>query len=372
MQLPVRGHPLHTRSLTLVVRLLPDGRWHARGDVIDLRKCGFVPMMSDIQPAGIIHHMSIDLDVDPGSGRIDRVEVAQPVVAVEPGPGSGGECCRDPAPRLQALTGEHLDGALARRLSGVFGGPLGCSHLLTLFQLMSSGLQRALQLEAKVVEGAAARESGDRLFRRAVFVEGFESEAHADEPGSASPAAERSIEMAVQLADFHTRPIAARASPSARLAGQWDARVFARADGTARTLTGLRAARRERTFETIPTAAWHDESERLAPLEGKPMVPGLAKRLFAIFDAAGDRLLLDAGLQLAPGYIQVMAAVMDRWLGQAKQGDRLPDPAGPSGRTSMGDVGNIGGMPDSCYMWRSDGPMASQRAVRQRDPDDQP
>jgi hypothetical protein len=359
LQLPVRGHPLHTRSLTLVVGLLASGRWHARGDVIDLRKCGFVPMMSDIQPAGIIHQMSIDLDLDPGSGRIDRIDVAQPFVAIEPSPASGGECCRDPAPRLQALAGERLDGEFARRLGGVFGGPLGCSHLLTLFQLMSSGLQRAMQLEAALGEGAPAREPGDRLFRRSVFVEGFEGEDQA------------SIEMAVQLADFHTRPIAPDVSPSARLAGQWDARVFARAAGTARTLRELRAARRARSFETIGTAAWHDESDRLAPLEGVPMVPGLAKRLFAIFDRPDDRLLLDATLQLAPGYIQVMAAVMDRWLAQAKQGGRPPDLSGPSGRTSMSDAGNIGGMPDSCYMWRSDGPMASMRAVRQGDPAEQ-
>ena len=31
-----------------------DGRWHARGDVIDLRKNGFVPSSYDIQPAGVI------------------------------------------------------------------------------------------------------------------------------------------------------------------------------------------------------------------------------------------------------------------------------------------------------------------------------
>ena len=64
MQLAIAGHPLHTRSLTLVISQREDGGWAARGDVIDLRKVGFVPMMAELQPAGIIHQMSIELGVD--------------------------------------------------------------------------------------------------------------------------------------------------------------------------------------------------------------------------------------------------------------------------------------------------------------------
>ncbi len=318
--------------MTLVVHALSDGRWHARGDVIDLRKVGFVPMMSDIQPAGIIHQMSIDLDVDPATTRIDSVTVDQPVVAIEPSKSSRGECCRDPAPRLQALAGERLDGAFARQLSGVFGGPRGCSHLLTLFQLMASGLRRAFVLESELAKGASAREVDDRLFRRAAFVEGFEAE-------------DQSLEMVVQLADFHTQPLEPGAPPTDRLAGQWDARVFARASGPKRVLLDLQLADRVRTRDTLATATWRDQSSRLATLEGRPMIPGLARRLFGLLDAPEDRLLLDATLQLAPGYIQVMAAVMDRWLGQRKQ-EAPVDEFAPV--TTMAEVGNVGGRPDSC------------------------
>ncbi|MEE2674349.1 MAG: DUF2889 domain-containing protein [Myxococcota bacterium] len=349
MQLPVRGHPLHTRALTLVVESLSDGRWHARGDVVDLRKVGFVPMLSDIQPAGIIHQMSIELVVDPATTQIDSVEVDQRAVAIEPSESTRGECCRDPAERLHALAGERLDGAFARRLSGVFGGPRGCSHLLTLFQLMASGLQRAFVLESELGAGASAREVGDRLFRRAAFVEGFEAE-------------DQSIEMAIQLADFHSQPLAPGAAPTQRLAGQWDARVFARATGAQRTLSDLLLADRMRTGDTLATASWRDQSGRLATLEGSPIIPGLARRLFEVFDAAEDRLLLDACLQLAPGFIQVMAAVMDRWLSGG-----VPEAPGtvPGPSAAMAEAGSIGGLPDSCYMWRAGGPMASMRTVRQ-------
>ena len=319
--------------------------------MIDLRKVGFVPMLADIQPAGIIHEMSIDLEIDPATTRIDALCVDQPVIAIEPSKGTRGECCRDPASRLQALAGERLDGAFARRLSGVFGGPLGCSHLLTLFQLMASGLQRAFVLESELGEGASAREAGDRLFRRAVFVEGFEGE-------------DEAIEMAVQLADFHSRPLAPGAPPTHRLASQWDARVFARVAGAARGLSGLRLGDRTRTRDTLASAAWRDQSARLTSLEGTPIMPGLARRLFDILDGPDDRLLLDACLQLAPGFIQVMAAVMDRWLAEGTQ--EAPD-SQPAPGATMAEGGNVGGMADSCYMWRAGSPMESMRFTRQQE-----
>jgi hypothetical protein len=83
-----------------------DGRWLARGDVMDLRKNGFVAATYDLQPAGVIHSMSIELDLDPRSLVIEAMRVEQPFIAVEASPETSGECCRDPAPRLQALVGE--------------------------------------------------------------------------------------------------------------------------------------------------------------------------------------------------------------------------------------------------------------------------
>ena len=46
---------------------------------------------------------------------------------------------------------------------------------------------------------------------------------------------------------------------------------------------------------------------------GPPIIPGLARRIFGTLgDTAEDRLLTDAMLQLAPGYIQVLATLMER------------------------------------------------------------
>jgi hypothetical protein len=347
LQLPVTGHPLHTRSLTLVVRYREDGRWHARGDVIDLRKVGFVPMLGDIQTAGIVHQMSIELGIDPARRCVESVVVDQPFVAVEPSPRWNGECCRDPAPRLQKLVGERLDGAFAKRLAGVFGGPLGCSHLLTLFQGMASGLEQAFALEEGSGETAAARDAGETLYRRAIFVDGFD-------------AANEDLELTVQLADFYTRPVAEGASLFDRLAGQWDVRVFARVSGPERRISRLRMADRERSGQNLADARWQDQSARVASLEGAPVIGGLAGKLFGCLPAAGDRRMLDATLQLAPGAIQVMAALMDRWFA------RQPSEGDAPGRVELAAPGGpVGGMADSCYVWRSDGAMLRLRTGRE-------
>ena len=103
---------------------------------------GFVPMTHDIQPAGIIHHMTSEMVVDPGTLRIDELVTSQPHIAVEASARTDGECCRDPVPLLQALEGEIIDDAFTKKLSGTFGGPLGCSHLLTLFFTMAAAIPR--------------------------------------------------------------------------------------------------------------------------------------------------------------------------------------------------------------------------------------
>ena len=339
MQIPITGHPLHTRSLTLVVTTLQGGRWAARGDVIDLRKCGFVPMTQGIQPAGVIHLMTLEVELDPGSRRLESVQVAQPFVAVEPSEETGGECCRDPVHRLQELVGQPLDGSFSKRLSGAFGGPLGCSHLLTLFHLMASALPRALDLEEALGEPRAA---GDRFFRRSAFVEGFE-------------AADGSIEYAIQLHDFQGRP-GSMQRPVERLGRHDEVRVFARVETPSLVVRELRAAQRTRTPATLATAPFEELKESLGGLVGEPVVPGMARRVFAALgDGPKEALVRDALLQLAPGHIQVMAAVADRWFAMAPSGARPRSAGGP-------EVATLGGFPDSCYMWRSEGVL--QRARR--------
>src|SRR5262245_57009439 len=165
------GEPLHTRSMTLHASALAGGRLLVRGEVLDLRKRGLVPVPVELQLPGVIHRMEIEAELDAAEQRIVRVDSRQPVVAFEPSAGTGGESCRDSAGALQQLVGAQLGGDYLRRLYEAYGGPRGCTHLLTLARLLAGGAARALELEATL---GAARAPGERVFRRLVIVDGLE------------------------------------------------------------------------------------------------------------------------------------------------------------------------------------------------------
>src|SRR5947207_790976 len=85
--------------------------------------------------------------VDPATLALATITAEQPTVAFEPSATTGGESCRDPIGRVVALAGATLDATFNRRLTGIIGGPLGCSHLLTLARLLGSTVAWALQCD---------------------------------------------------------------------------------------------------------------------------------------------------------------------------------------------------------------------------------
>ena len=346
----VQGLPLHTRSLTVAVWRSTASTWHARGDVIDLRKNGFVPSSYDLQPSGIIHMMSIDLELDLETLEIDAMKVDQPFVAIEPSEATRGECCRDPAPRLLELTGERLDADFARKLGLQFGGALGCSHLLTLFRLMASTVPRAVELErTREAREGTQHDLAQRFFRRSVFVDG-----HAHSP--------ELTDVAVQLADTQTRPIASDARMTDRLALSHEVKTFASVDRKRFTLERLEVRERERSSENVGSTQWTDHAALVAPLMGARIIPGMAGRVFKLM--GGDprlRPVLDNLLMFAPGFIQIMAALMDEYF---EQREKAEDPT----RTQKPAVANLGGNADACYMWRRDGPLSKSWATGDAEP----
>jgi len=336
-ELPLRGRPLHTRHLLL--DLLAGGPLDlvVRGEILDLRKNGFVPSAGDLQTAGIIHHMTLEASVDAATRTLRALETAQPHVAFEPSEATGGECCRDPAPRLQALVGERFDVAFAKQLGAVFGGALGCSHLLTLFQLLAATLPPALDLEDAV---EAARAPGERIAKRAVFLDGHR-------------AAQDRLEIAVQLSDFHTVPRARTKQPLDRLALQHEVRVHAVVDFEALGFVALDVFERRRTREELASARWVSRGEAFASLVGQSALRGTAGRIFAIAGADPDLTLpRDALLQVAPGLIQCLAAMSDAMLEHI---------AGPEPSGELPKNLGVGGFPDSCFMWRADSALTRSR-----------
>jgi hypothetical protein len=342
--LAVAGQPLHTRSLTLELDAREDGRLRLRGTILDLRKHGVLPMPGELQTAGIIHHMWLELALEPRTRELAAVEAGQPAVAFEPSPATGGECCRDPVQRLRALVGRRLDGEFATALRREIGGPRGCSHLLTLFQLSASAAARALDLEqaAGGAEGSAGRgaqrEAGESVFKRSLLLDGLLAPAGA-------------IEMAIHLSDFHTAPRARTLRPPDRLARHDEVRVLARVEMEGPRLAGLRAGARSRT--PGDPGAWRDLARELEGLAGLPLLGGLGAELVRRLGARPElRLLLDALLNVAPGFIQCAPPLLDPIFAGAGGGARAASAASALG---------IGGLPDSCYMWRRDGVLAGAR-----------
>ena len=102
----------------------------------------------------------------------------------------------------------------------------------------------------------------------------------------------------------------------------------------------------------MATDQWVDRTGRAAAAVGLSLFRGVSAALLERFgDRIEDRPLLDTLLMLAPTFIQVCAALSDKWPEAAMGSDSL--------------VG-MGGIPDSCYMWRRGG--ALDRARTPNDP----
>jgi hypothetical protein len=341
MRIDARGTPSHTRTLTVAMLHGDARRVQVRGTVIDLRKRGLVPMAGDLQTAGVIHHMRVEAEVLRDGPALEAIRADQPHVAFEPSAGTGGECCRDPVRRIEALAGSPLDAEFARRLGGAIGGPRGCSHVLTLAQLAGSATRTALETDAEIHGARAGRDPGQRIFQRSLSLDGLEE-------------GERGLSLSLQLADVHFGTAPYAEDPVARLARQREIRVHVDIDLGKMAIRGIEGAERISDAATFQTAAWQPRD--LAFLEGHPALGGMARTLFAkLSDTPEDRPLLDALLNLAPGVIQCVPALTDhwrRWRTAATGGGA----SGDSGPSMMAG----GGMVDSCYMWRADGHMHQQ------------
>ncbi|MEE8580944.1 MAG: DUF2889 domain-containing protein [Myxococcota bacterium] len=336
MHLQLSGHPLHSRSLTVKVEPMEDGRILARAELVDLRKRGFVPLAGQLQPSGVIHHMKVRGILNPATRVLDEIEAEQPTVAFEPSPLTRGESCRDPVRSIEALAGTRIvaDLAYAKALNATIGGPRGCSHVLVLGQLLGSTLAWALDRECERYPDpgeAPIRRPGEAIFHRSLLLDASEAETGI-------------VQLAFQLGDLHFARAPALAPPMDRFAAQQEVRGLAVVDVDGATLQSLIGAERHRERDEIESAEWTTLDGRLKEFTGAHLLAGFGRRLVDGLHAhQPDRPLLDALLNLAPVFIQCMGALSESW------------PAEASRRPSL--VGT-GGHPDSCYMWRSEGPLA--------------
>lgn len=332
MLLEARGLPIHTRSLSVTLREDAAGTVAFEAYVLDLRKRGFVPVAGDLQGTGIIHHMLLDGAIDRARRVVTRIGARMPTVAFEASFASAGESCRDLAWRVDALAGSTIDSGWARRLGTEIGGPRGCSHVLTLAQLLGPTAAWALDEDRRLV-GAPPRRTGERLFRRDVTVDGYELSGD--------------LYLTLQMNDLHFAPVGDEAPASDRFAGQVEVRAAARLTMAEMTVAEMALGERRRTPHDLESAGWQERADHATPLVGASLRSGISGLLLRQFAAPGrDQPLLDALLMLAPATIQCLASFIDTWT-------QVP---------WMRAAGNeTGGYPDSCYMWRRDGALGRKR-----------
>ncbi len=327
MHLDLRGHPLHTRSLSITLARRADGRLDVRGELLDLRKRGFVPVGGELQPSGVVHHMALAGVVDPATLVLDQLAAEQPAVAFEPSATTRGESCRDPIDRVRALAGARLDDGFARRLGDEIGGPRGCSHLLTLAHLLGGTVAWA------VARGGGGHRTGERVFRRDVVVDGAETSGGG-------------VELALQLTDLHLAPAPPDARTMERFGAAHEVRALAGVDLGRYAFGAVRLAERQRDAATLG-APWRDRADVAAALSGLSLARGVSGALLArLGDRRDDQPILDGLLMLAPALIQVFAALSDAWPELAQRERWL--------------VG-MAGRPDSCWMWRRGGALEAAR-----------
>jgi hypothetical protein len=333
MRLDLRGEPLHTRTLGVTLTQRADDRLAVAGLLLDLRKRGFVPVGGDLQPAGIVHEMLLDGVVDPAPPpTLASLAVRQPHVAFEASALTRGESCRDLADRVALLAGAHLDDGWARRLAEDIGGPRGCSHVLTLAQYLGATAAWALPRLAAPA-GVAAWSPGTRVFRRDLSIDGAQPDA-------------ATLLLGLQQIDLHLRPAAEPAHPMDRYGGARELRALATVDLGSMTLTDLALAERRRDDERLD-APWTPRPDVVERCRGLSVFRGISMALLERFgDVPDDRPVLDALLMLAPGLIQVFAALSDPWPALARE---------------QGWMVGMGGRADSCWMWRRGGALREAR-----------
>ena len=120
----------------------------------------------------------------------------------------------------------------------------------------------------------------------------------------------------------------------------------------------LEARERQRSHASLGLKDWIVHTDLVSELVGAPLIPGMAKRLFKLLPDERKLLpLRDLLLQLAPGFIQITASLMDEYFEKREVGRTADTPDG--GREASDNkpaVAAFGGNKNSCYMWREEGP----------------
>jgi hypothetical protein len=161
MSFDILGEPVHTRCLAVAFTQGVGDSIIFHADIIDLRKGGLMELAGRIAMSGIIHKMELSGAFSAETGILESIGWAQSHVMHEANQATKGECCRDPMTRLKGLVGSRLGEGFVANLKHHFGGPLGCTHVNTLFQELSAFVARLFEVRRVHPELAELRQLGE-------------------------------------------------------------------------------------------------------------------------------------------------------------------------------------------------------------------
>jgi len=149
---------LHERTLSIESEPEGEGSLHVHAELRDFRHVD-VPTYLDVShPAGVVHHMFLDLAIDRDLV-ITAAEARMQTAPFSPSSKTWGEGCRDILPSYAGLVGKRLDARYAAEVAETVGGRLGCFHILSLAQCVPLAVRAAAR---RLCAGALGMPAGSR------------------------------------------------------------------------------------------------------------------------------------------------------------------------------------------------------------------
>jgi len=319
--------PLHTRMVALRLRWGAAGGLVADGRIFDLRKRGIVPLAGKLQGPGVVHDMSVSLELDYPGLSIRSVQPSMSAFPFAPGPATRGESCPDRLPDVQRLCGMSLREGYGPALVERVGGPRGCFHVFTLLRLLGPTIEWAVACEqARRAGSRVAVAAGNPLFARSMIVDGMKGQGLA-------------LALRGMLFDLHYPPGADTLPLAEELDQSFEATVDVETELPTMGITAS-TGRVRRSGPGIESVGQWEPVARLGELVGRMMVKGYTAQVQAVFAGqAGLEPLQHLLFMLAPTLMQCMPSVVEELEMRPRRAE--------SPHAAV----------DSCHMWRADGPL---------------
>ena len=154
---PANELELHNRTYDIRSYKIDDSTLRLRGRITDTKPPG-IYIVGDPEPLDV-HDMVVDLVIEYPSLTITGVEVI-----FESHPHTN---CPDIETDYPALVGESIARGFGRRVTELFGGPSGCTHVGALLRAMAPVAVQSIYSMRMTASGSARREPSEEERRRA-------------------------------------------------------------------------------------------------------------------------------------------------------------------------------------------------------------